>query len=91
MVSPITPPSHNKEKGNLQSVGKELVHLGNLGGNGKIDRPVANLDDESTDDIGVHLVGDLQLLARADVRGLGDSRLETVKGLVVQRLQHMPS
>jgi hypothetical protein len=81
----------NKEKGNLQSVSKELVHLGNLGGNGEIDRPVANLDNESTNNVLVNLVGNLELLALADVGGLGDGGLEAVEGLVVQRLKEMTS
>jgi len=39
----------------LQSVSEELVHLGDLGGNTEVDGAVANLDNESTTDVGVDL------------------------------------
>jgi hypothetical protein len=39
----------------LQAVRQELVHLGDAGGDGEVDGAVADLDDESTDDIGVDL------------------------------------
>lgn len=39
----------------LQSVGKKLVHLRNLGGNGKVDGAVANLNNEATLDLRVDL------------------------------------
>ena len=91
---------------NLQGVGEELVHLGDLGRDGEVDGPVANLNNQSSNDLRVdlcllvscvyrqrtsaredsYLVGDLELLALADVRGLGHSALEPVQGLVVQRL-----
>lgn len=66
----------------LQAVGEELVQLGDLGGDGEVDGSVADLDDEPTQDIRVHLVSHLQLLALA-VLGLGDGGLETAEGLVV--------
>lgn len=97
---------------NLQGVGEELVHLGDAGGNAEVDGSVANLNDETTNDLGVdlakgclsvtrgidfrsskmersmtHSVGDLELLALADVGGLGDGALKSVEGSVVQRLQ----
>ena len=53
----------------LQSVGKELVHLGDLGRHGQVDRAVTDLDNETAEDIWVDLVCDLQLLALADVLG----------------------
>ena len=40
---------------NLQSVSEELVHLGKLGGDAEVNCPVANLNNEPTDDIGVDL------------------------------------
>lgn len=40
---------------NLQGVGKELVHLGDLGGDGEVDGPVANLNDEASENLGVDL------------------------------------
>jgi hypothetical protein len=40
---------------NLQRVGEELVHLGDAGGDAEVDGAVANLDDESADDVGVDL------------------------------------
>lgn len=72
---------------NLQSVSEKLVELGDLGGDGEVDRPVANLDDESTQNVGVDLVGDLELLAGADVLRLGDGSLKTVEGLAVELLE----
>jgi hypothetical protein len=44
-----------KTKGNLQGVGEQLVHLGKLGGDAEVDCPVADFDDEATDDLGVDL------------------------------------
>lgn len=46
---------YKKEKGNLQSVGEELVHLGHLGRDAEVDCPVADLDDEAAEDISVDL------------------------------------
>ena len=40
---------------NLQGVGEQLVHLGKLGGDAEVNCPVANLNNEPTDDIGVDL------------------------------------
>lgn len=40
----------------LQSIGQSLVHLGDLGGNAKVDGAVANLDNESTNKVGVDLI-----------------------------------
>jgi hypothetical protein len=71
----------------LQSISEELVHLGDLGGDGEIDGALANLNDEATEDIGVDLVGDLELLALANVLGLGDGGLEAVEGLVIKWLE----
>lgn len=112
----------------LQVVREELVHLGDLGGDAEIDGAVADLDDETADNLGVdlgpvldsgvllwgvmacargdgagadghptawrdirlcdvtYLVGDLELLALADVGGLGDGGLEAVEGLAVELL-----
>lgn len=39
----------------LQSVSEELVHLGDLGCDTEVDGAVANLDNESTTDLGVDL------------------------------------
>ncbi len=76
---------HHRPHLRLQAVGEELVELGDLGGDGEVDGPVADLDDQAAQDVRVDLVPDLQLLALA-VLGLGDDRLETVEGLVVERL-----
>ena len=70
----------------LQAVVEELVHLGDAGGDGEVDGAVADFDDESTDDVGVNLVGDLELLAGADVGGLGDGGLEAGEGPAVEVL-----
>lgn len=71
----------------LQGVAEELVHLGQLGGHAEVDRPVADLDDQPALDVRVDLVGHLELLALADVRGLGYGGLESGEGLVVQLLE----
>jgi hypothetical protein len=39
----------------LQSISEKLVHLGDLGCNTEVDGAVANLNDESTTDLGVDL------------------------------------
>lgn len=70
----------------LQSISKDLVHLGDAGGDGEIDGAVADLDNEASLDIRVDLVGDLELLALADVLGLGDGGLEAGESLVVKWL-----
>ena len=75
----------------LQAISQELVHLGNLGGDGKVDGTVTDLNDEATHDVAVDLVGHLQLLAVGDVGGLGDGRLEAVEGLVVEWLKIVSS
>jgi hypothetical protein len=46
---------YKKRRDNLQSVGKELVHLGHLGGDAEVDCPVTDLDDEPADNVGVDL------------------------------------
>jgi hypothetical protein len=93
----------------LQSVREELVHLGDTGSNAQVDGSVTNVDDESTNDLGVnlgegvlgvlslgcwgetYLVGDLELLALADVGGLGDSSLQSVEGSLVESLDNYVS
>lgn len=70
----------------LQAVVEQLVHLGDAGGDGEVDGAVADFDDEPADDVGVDLVGDLELLARADVGRLGDGGLEAGEGLAVEVL-----
>lgn len=70
----------------LQGVREELVHLGDASRDAEVDSTVTDLDDESTNDVGVDGVGDLELLALADVGGLGDSSLESRKSLVVKGL-----
>ena len=74
----------------LQAVGQELVELGDLGGDGEVDGAVTDLDDQAAEDLGVHLVPDLELLALA-VLGLGDGGLEAVEGLVVEGLRGVGS
>lgn len=39
------------EIGILQGIREKLVHLGNAGGDGEINGSVANLNDESSEDI----------------------------------------
>lgn len=70
----------------LQSVLEQLVHPGHLGGDGEVDGAVANLDDESTADVGVDLGNDLELLALLDVLRLADGGFETAEGAVVEGL-----
>jgi hypothetical protein len=70
----------------LQGVGEELVHLGDAGGDTEVDGAVTDLDDEAADNLGLDLVGDLELLALADVGGLGDGALKAVESLVVEGL-----
>lgn len=40
---------------NLQSIGKGLVELGDLGRDAEVDGAVADLQDEAADDVGVDL------------------------------------
>lgn len=80
------PPSTNIGN-SLQSVAEELVHLRNLGRHGEVDCAVANLDDKSANDIGVDLVGQLDLLSLADVLRLRDSGLQAGQGAAVQLLR----
>lgn len=70
----------------LQGVVEELVHLCDLGRDGQVDGSVADLDNETTDDFGVNLVCHLELLALADVGGLGNGGLEAGESLVVELL-----
>lgn len=44
----------------LQGVGQELVHLGDAGGDAEVNGSVANLDDESANDVGVDLDVDVR-------------------------------
>lgn len=44
------------KRSNLQGVGQELVHLGDLGGDREVDGPVSDLNDQAANDIGVDLV-----------------------------------
>lgn len=39
----------------LQVVSEELVHLGDAGGDAEVDGSVADLDNETTDNLGVDL------------------------------------
>jgi hypothetical protein len=75
----------------LQGVVEELVHLGDLGGHGQVDGAVANLDDETAEDVWVDLVCNLQLLALTNVLRLLDGGLEAGKSLVVELLHHLIS
>lgn len=60
IVSPQKlPSSHETKRIFLQGVSKKLVHLGDLGGDGEIDCPVANFHNETSNDLRVDLVGDL--------------------------------
>lgn len=42
--------------GNLQSVGEGLVELGNLGGDAEVNGAVTDLNDQTTDELGVDLI-----------------------------------
>lgn len=52
----LTIPSNAEANLHLQSIGKSLVHLGDLGRNAKVNGAVANLNDESTNEVGVDLI-----------------------------------
>lgn len=52
----LTIPSNAEANLHLQSIGKSLVHLGDLGRNAKVNGAVTNLNDESTNEVGVDLV-----------------------------------
>lgn len=52
----LTIPSNAKANLHLQSIRKSLVHLGDLGRNAKVNGAVANLNDESTNEVGVDLI-----------------------------------
>lgn len=52
----LTIPSNAKANLHLHSIGKSLVHLGDLGRDAKVDSAVANLNDESTNEVGVDLI-----------------------------------
>jgi hypothetical protein len=69
----------------LQGISQSLVHLGDLGGNAEINGAVTDLDDESTNEVGVDLGDNLELLALAEL-GLGDGLLEAGDGLGVELL-----
>lgn len=70
----------------LQRVREELVHLGDAGRDAEVDGSVTDLNDKSTNNLGVNLVGDLELLALADVGRLGDGSLQSVEGSLVESL-----
>lgn len=70
----------------LQGIGQSLVHLGDLGGDAQVDSAVTDLDNKATDNVGVNLGDDLELLALADL-GLGDGLLEAGDGLGIELLQ----
>ena len=55
---------------NLQSIVKELVHLGKLGGDGKVDGTVADLDNKAADDVGVDLFKDWSDVSTCPKRGV---------------------
>lgn len=69
----------------LQGIGKSLVHLGDLGRHAQVDGAVTDLDDESTNEVGVDLGDNLELLALAEL-GLGDGLLEAGDGLGIELL-----
>jgi hypothetical protein len=71
----------------LQSIVKELVHLGDARGDAQVNGAVANLDDQAANDVRVDLVGDLELLALTDILGLGDGSFKASQGLGVEGLQ----
>lgn len=70
----------------LQSILEQLVHLGHPGRDRQVNGAVANLDNQSTLDLGVDLGYDLELLAVGDVFRLVDGGLETAEGSVVEGL-----
>ena len=59
----------------LQRVSEELVHLGDAARDAEVNGPVADLDDEATDDVRVYLAGESVLLpprardSREDIPG----------------------
>jgi hypothetical protein len=52
----LTIPPNAEANLHLHGIGKSLVHLGDLGRNAQVDSAVANLNDESTNEVGVDLV-----------------------------------
>ena len=55
---PRLPTKQRKQKrraGSLQGIGKEFVHLCDAGRDAEINRAVADLNDEATEDLGVDL------------------------------------
>lgn len=48
-------PSVNKKEIHLQGVGEEFVHLGHLGRDADVDGSVADLDNQASNNVGVHL------------------------------------
>lgn len=69
----------------LQGILEQLVHLGHLRGDGKIDGAVGNLDNDTATDLRVDLGNDLDALALEDVVRLGDGALEAAEGPAVER------
>jgi hypothetical protein len=52
----LTIPSNAEANLHLQGIGKSLVHLGDLGRHAKVNGAVTNLNDESTNEVGVDLI-----------------------------------
>ena len=49
-------PFVSHKRSNLQGVGQELVHLGDLGRDREVDGPVSNLNNQAANDVSVDLV-----------------------------------
>ena len=68
----------------LDIVSESLVELGNLVGDGKVDSTITDLNNETSQNIGVNSVGNLKSLSLTNKRRLGDRGLKTVNSLVVK-------
>ena len=72
----------------LQRVGQQLVHLGDFRGHAQVDGPVANFNNEASNNFRVDLLGDLELLSLAEF-GLADGGFESLDRLAVEFLQRV--
>lgn len=68
----------------LNVVSKSLVELSNLVRDREVDSAITDLNNETSKNIRVDLVGYLEGLSFADKRRLGNSSLETADGLIVE-------
>lgn len=70
----------------LDRISQHLVESQNFVGHAQVDRPVANLYHESTEDLAVDLVLNLELLSCSCKLGLRDGCFELLDDFAVQGL-----